>query len=192
MDIQKINWRVYIDESSRVDPDDFFKAFNTWIPDSPEVFVDVVDYKHVQDGPLVWLAGHHVDFALDGTGRRLSLLLSVKTPQEGGNEQKVAGALLKVLQACERLEAAPELGGKVRFKAGELDFLINDRAIAPNNEATDGVVRPVVKKVLDSVFGPSAYALERKEDTRQRYTLAVVAQTPKGIQDLISGLTVIA
>src|SRR5690606_15524340 len=70
MNLQNIQWKLHLDESTVGNPHDWFKAFGTWIPDSPEVFVDVADYSHVQDGPVIFLSGHNECYSLDATGRR--------------------------------------------------------------------------------------------------------------------------
>ena len=83
INLQNIQWKLHLDESAVGTPHEWFKAFAPWIPDSPEVFVDVADYAHVEDGPVVFLSGHNVCYSLDSAGRRHGLLYERRQPAEG-------------------------------------------------------------------------------------------------------------
>src|SRR4051812_37318649 len=104
MNLQFINWKLHLENPAEAEPDEWFKVFNGWIPDSPEIFVDVADYRHVQDGPVTILVGHYVNYSLDSTGRRLGLLYDYKHPMEGGNRDKLRSSLLGLLRVAKRLE----------------------------------------------------------------------------------------
>jgi hypothetical protein len=39
MNLQNIQWKLHLDEKTVGDPHDWFKAFATWIPDSPELIL---------------------------------------------------------------------------------------------------------------------------------------------------------
>ena len=103
MDLQYLNWKLYLENPAEAEPDEWFKVFNGWIPDSPEIFIDVADYKHVQDGPVTVLVGHYVNLSLDAGGRTLGLLYDYKHPMAGSNEEKLKSSLLGLLRAALRL-----------------------------------------------------------------------------------------
>ena len=89
MNLQFLNWKIFLDNPAEVESEEFFRVWNAWIPDSPEVFVDVADYAHVNDGPLIVLVGHYLNFSLDSGDRRLGLLYDYKQPMEGANDEKL-------------------------------------------------------------------------------------------------------
>lgn len=188
MDLQYLNWKVYLDNPAEAEPHDWFKVWNGWIPDSPEVFVDVADYAHVQDGPVVILVGHYLNLSLDHTGRRLGLLYDYKHPMDGGNEEKLKSSLLGLLRAAKRLEDEAGFGKKPRFNAGELRFIVNSRAIAPNSAETLASVGPELSKVLARAYGEGAFTLEHLSDPRQRFMVQVKAKTSPSLADLIQRL----
>jgi hypothetical protein len=188
MDLQYLNWKVYLENPAEAEPHEWFKVLNGWIPDSPEVFVDVADYQHVQDGPVVILVGHYLNLSLDHTGRRLGLLYDYKHPMEGSNEEKLKSGLLGLLRAAKRLEDESGFGKKPKFKAGELRFIVNSRAVAPNSAETLDAVKPELAKVLARAFGEGAFAIEHIADPRQRFMVQVKATGNPSLADLIQRL----
>ncbi|MBI4178603.1 hypothetical protein HY522_04145 [bacterium] len=188
MDIQKINWKVFLEDPAPADPDIFFRVFNTWIPDSPEIFVDVADYRHVHDGPLTALIGHHTDYWLDETDGRRGLLYNRRTRTEGSNKSKLTKSLRDILSACRRLEADPAFGGKLRFSGKELLFLINDRAIAPNTPETYRAVKPDLEEILARAAGGAESALEHLADDRRRFSVKIKFERPQNLGEMISRL----
>jgi len=188
MDLQYLNWKVYLDNPAEAEPDEWFKVFNGWIPDSPEIFIDVADYKHVQDGPVTVLVGHFLNLSLDHSGRRLGLLYDYKHPMAGDNEEKLKSSLLGLLRAAKRLEDEAGFGHKPKFKAGQLRFIVNSRAIAPNSAETLESVKPELVKVLARVFGEGAFSVEHLADPRQRFMVQITAKGNPALADLIQRL----
>ena len=177
MDLQNIQWKIHLNNGAAMEPHEWFKALGTWIPDSPEVFVDVADYSHVEDGPVVFLSGHSVCYSLDGTGRRLGLLYERRQPAEGSNAEKLNESLLSLLQHSALLEADTSFTHKPDFLAGDIKFIVNNRGIAPNNDATFAIVKPELEALLDKVYGAGAYTMTREPDARQRFMVHVKANT---------------
>lgn len=188
MDIQKINWKIFIEDPAAADPDRFFKVFNTWIPDDPEVFVDVADYQHVHDGPLVALVGYYTDYWLDATDRRPGLLYNRRLPVEGPNGEKLTRSFGEILRAAVRLQQDPEFQGRLRFRKDEFLFIINDRGVAPNTKETFDAVRPDIENFLDAVYGKNKYSLEHLNSPKQRFSVKISVQQAPEIESLIQRL----
>ncbi len=188
MNLQNIQWKLHLAEGSAPDPHEWFKAFGTWIPGSPEVFVDVADYSHVQDGPVIFLSGHNVVYSLDGVGRRLGLLYERRQPAEGSNPEKLHESLTSLLKHAALLEADATFKDKPKFLAGDLKFLVNNRGIAPNNDATLAAVKPELDALLNKVYGEGAYTLTREPDARQRFTVYVKAKAPVTVAEALKKL----
>lgn len=173
MNIQKINWKVFIVNPAAAKPDVFFKVFNTWIPDSPEIFVDVADYQHVHDGPKIALVGHDADFWLDDTGRRRGILYNRRRPMDGSNEEKLAETLRAILKAGVRLEQDPAFQGKLKFAPTELLFIINDRAIAPNKKKTFEELNSELGGFFRRVFDVNRFSIEQDPNPLQRFSVKI-------------------
>ncbi|MBI2340141.1 MAG: hypothetical protein HYU99_07250 [Deltaproteobacteria bacterium] len=194
MNLQKINWKIYFknpEAACRVaaKPDIFFKVFNSWIPNSPEIFVDVADYKHVHDGPLILLAGYYADYALDLTSRRLGFLYSRKQPMEGSAKEKIKLSLLEILKAADRLENDPAFEGKLKFATNEFLFIINDRALAPNTPETFTGIKPVLQDVLSKALENKEFNLEHLSNPKQRFSVKMTAKREAGLKEMIDRLS---
>ena len=188
MNLQYLNWKIYLENPDAAEPDEWFKVLSTWIPDAPEIFIDVADYKHVQDGPVTLLVGHYVNYSLDATGRRLGLLYDYKHPLEGANEEKLLSSLQGLLRVAKRLEEDPGFKAAPKFKTGELRLIVNSRAAAPNTPGTLEAVKPDLSRVLAKAYGEGGFSLEHLADPRQRFTVQVTAKAAPGLGELLKRL----
>jgi hypothetical protein len=190
MNLQYLNWKIYLENPAAAEPDEWFKVLSTWIPDAPEIFIDVADYKHVQDGPVTLLVGHYVNYSLDANGRRLGLLYDYKHPIEGTNEEKLLSSLQGVLRVAKRLEEDPGFASKSKpeFKAGDLRLIVNSRAVAPNTPETLEAVKPDLVKVLAKAYGEGGFSLEHLTDPRQRFMVQVIAKGTPNLSEVIKRL----
>ena len=189
INLQNIQWKLHLDESTVGDPHDWFKAFAPWIPDSPEVFVDVADYAHVTDGPVIFLSGHVTCYTLDKTNGRHGLLYERRQPAEGSNAEKLRESLKTLLEHAARLEGDATFAIKPKFLAHDLKFIVNNRGIAPNDDATLAAVKPELSALLDAVYGAGNYALEREQDKRQRFAVHVKAKSPATVDGTLQALS---
>lgn len=188
INLQNIQWKLHLDEATVGDPHDWFKVFATWIPDSPEVFVDVADYTHVVDGPVIFLSGHNTCYSLDKTSGRHGLLYERRQPAEGTNPEKLRESLRTLLEHASRIEGDATFKVKPKFLAGDVKFIVNNRAIAPNNDATLAAVKPELSALLDTVYGAGNYTLEREQDVRQRFMVHVKAKAPVTVAEALAKL----
>ncbi len=188
MDIQKINWKIYIENPDKTRPDDFFKVFNSWIPASPEIFIDVADYQHVQDGPLTVLVGHDADYWLDATDRRVGLLYNHRQPMEGSNAQKLQRTFVDALSAARRLEREAELGGRIRFRTDEFLFLINDRGLAPNTGQTYTGLKPDMEEWAAGIFGKNSFSLDHQSQPQKRFSVKITSLHKNPLDSLLKKL----
>lgn len=178
MDLQKINWKLYFENPQVVNPDDFFRVFNTWIPSSHEVFIDVADYHHVEDGPWTLLVGHFEDYCLDHTDRRLGFVYNRKQVLDGTLEERLKKTLGSVIRASLRLEGDPIFQGKLKFKTNEFLFLINDRALAPNTQETYTSFNPDLDHFFSHLLGKKNFSLEWQNNPKERFSVTMKAAKP--------------
>ena len=123
-----------------VDEAKFIDVFHDWIRRGalPETLIDVVDYRHVPRGPRVMLISHEASISMDRTDDRLGLMYQRKAARPGSCAFRVLATLEMALMACELLEREPRLPG-LRFNGEEFLFVVNDRRLAPDNEAMASV-----------------------------------------------------
>ena len=105
IDLQKINVKFYLAEDAVLSPEDAFRIFSQWIPETKdEVLIDVADYQHVPQGPKTVLVGHEANYTLDNTDGRYGLLYGQKATAQGSNAERLKSAIASALKACRRLE----------------------------------------------------------------------------------------
>lgn len=177
MNLQHVNAKIPVDGQLGVDPGEFIKIFHRWVADQSmdELLIDVADYRHVPAGPGVMLIGLDADYSLDNQRHRCGLLYNRKAPLEGSNEDRLLQAFRSAAKACTLLES--ELAG-LRFSRQELELFFNDRALAPNNEATFEYCQQMVPAFLEKQFAGNSFQIEYHRDPRSRFGLNVQFEKP--------------
>lgn len=188
INLQNVQWKIHLDEATVGDHHDWFKVFSTWIPDSPEVFVDVADYSHVTHGPVIFLSGHNECYSLDNTTGRHGLLYERRQPVETETPETLRASLKTTLAHAARAEDDATFKVKPKFLAGDVKFIVNNRAIAPNTDETFAALKPELATLFDAVYGAGAYTLEREQDPRQRFMVHVKAKAPVSVAEALAKL----
>ena len=78
MESVKYDLKLFLQDSSQVNLEAFIPVFHDWIQHQrlDELLIDVVDYRHVHDGPAVMLIAHDAHYAIDVADGRMGLLYS--------------------------------------------------------------------------------------------------------------------
>ena len=189
MDLQKINLKFYLADGHGIPAETWFKVFNEWVPTvTEEVLIDVADYSHVSEGPVTLLVGHDANYSIDNHHNRLGLLYQRKQPLDGNLFDRIRGVFLRTIEACSRLEAEPELEGRVKFSGDEVQFALNDRLLAPNSEETLSSVQPELEGVLNLIYAGAAFTLVRNPDPYQQLTLDIKTEGTWDIGTLLKNI----
>lgn len=189
IDLQKINVKFYLAEDASLSPEEAFRIFSQWIPETTdEVLVDVADYDHVPQGPKTVLVGHEANYTLDNSDGRYGLLYGQKATASGSNAERLRAAIAASLKACQRMEQAADSPTTARFVGSEAVVVINDRLRASNDDATLEQIRADLDTVLGELFAGAATQLEREGDARERLTIRVRAEGNFDTAALLSNL----
>ena len=189
MDAQRIEIKLYLENEDAMSPEDAFRAFNAWIPETgDEVLVDVADYSHVESGPKTLLVGHEANYALDNTDSRWGVSCSRKQALDGQLADRIRQVVSQALKVCRRLETEADFEGVVKFRGNELLITVNDRLNAPNTEATAAEFEPHLRTVLDQMFAGEEVALARDPDPRQRYSVRATTEASLEVAALLANL----
>lgn len=161
MEIQHINVKLSLREPETLDLERLVPIFHAWIQSQAreEILIDVADYRHVPDGPGVMLIGHEANYSVDNTDHRLGIRYNRKAPVEGSTQDRLAQAARAALTACQALESHPDLQGELRFDGQEVEIIINDRLLAPNQAATRLALEPEFQSFFRSLFAGGEFAL---------------------------------
>ena len=187
MEAQKLQVKLFA--KSEIDDVALVPVFHAWIREKvveDELLIDVADYAHVPDGPGIVIIGHQADYYVDRDGGRQGLTYSRKRLAEGDFEARVEGAFKRALEACVRLEGDDAL--KASFGTDEVLFRIQDRLLAPNDEATVAAVTPAVQKVLAKLYPGATTEIESVGEPREPLTLRIKAASEDGASALLARL----
>lgn len=172
-------WKFPILSKTAPDAWAFFRAFANWIPDAPEIYVDVADYRHVPGGVQIILVGHYHDVFLDASDGVLGVTFSIKRPQSGDDAAQLVTSLNQALAALTRLEDDPIFSGILKFDRARFSLTINDRATLTNDQSSLAVLSPSLTSALKEVFPGQNHELSLlATDPRRRLGVAVNAITP--------------
>ena len=188
IELQHINVKLMVKDPENVDLEAVVPVFHTWIQGQifDELLLDVADYSHVPDGPGIVLIGHEADYALDNTDGRLGVRYNRKAPWPGRNRERLAQATRAALSAFERLEQ----DFNFHFNNREIEIVINDRLLAPNNQAARKAAEPELRAFLDQLFSGEKYSLAYPSEPRRLFGVTVIAAREFPTQELLTRLSI--
>jgi len=163
--------------------------FHEWIRQSavPGLLIDVVDYRHVPDGPAVQLIGHEADYLLDRAEGPLGLSYNRKRLASTEGCQSLIEGLRNCLTACAAMERDPTLG--IRFDAGRLRFISNDRLALPNDDAGAKRALALLHQAWGGVLAEGEGSLERVgSDPRSRLAVELRSPQPLDVSSVLERL----
>ena len=191
MELQHCNATVFLSGGAELDLDGCLSIFHDWIrqQNGEELLVDVADYRHVRGGPELILIGHEGDYYLEREGGSLGLRYSRKAALEGSNAGRIRQAFRAALTACRRLDRDAALTGGVAARSDGLEFMVNDRLLAPHTPETFAEVQPDLEAALAEPLGEGNFFLAPEGESRGRFTVTIALQTPFDVSDLLERLS---
>jgi len=176
MNLQHITFKIFVDGKLTADWEQFINIFHGWVATQsmPEMMIDVADYRHVPNGPGVVMVGRDADYYMDNTAGKPGLRYVCKAKHDADNEAQIQQAFTNAASACVRLES--ELAG-LKFSRTDFELTVNDRAVAPNNDATQAALEKELPTILEKVLGASA-TIEIQKDARKLSGCQIKASSP--------------
>ncbi len=192
LNLQHLNLKLFVQNPETISLEAFIPVFHQWIQKklTEEMLLDVADYQHVPSGPGVMLIGHEMNLSVDEGEGRLGLLYNRKTKEEGDNTKKILQVLKSTFRYAQKLEQEPTLKGKLIFKTNEMQWIVNDRLLAPNNEENFQQTSGEIKKVLEKVYG-TALTFSNSSDPRKRLILNIQTEGGPSLDQVIQKLEIL-
>jgi hypothetical protein len=189
IELQHVNIKLYLKDND-LDLAAVIPVFHSWIQDQifDELLIDVADYRHVHQGPGLMVIGHEADYSLDQTDGILGLRYNRKSPLRGTNLERITQATRAAIIAAQRLEADARLNRKLTFNGQDIQLIINDRLLAPNDQPTRDAAKPDLQIFADKLFGHSGYSLSFDPDPRHLLSATIHASKPFSTGDLLNRL----
>jgi len=169
IELQHISVKLLLKEQEGIDLAALVPVFHGWIQNQifDELLIDVADYRHVPDGPGVMLIGNEADYSVDNTDGRLGVRYARKTIQNSNNQERLRQAARSAFAACLRLEGDPALNQKFRFNGRDIEIVVNDRLLAPNNSETRQAIEPIVHDFADKLLSKGRYEIAWQTNPRR-------------------------
>jgi len=196
MDTVKYELKIFLEDASGVELEEFIPVFHDWIQTQQleELLIDVADYRHVPEGPGVVLVAHDAHYAMDLAEGRLGLLYSRRRETHPSRcaIQGVADRLRSVwhcaLTACQRLGAHPGLHGRLQFRGNELLLRCNDRLQAPNTPAAYDELCQYLEPFLATLYPGQRVEVEHVSEHTSRLTVGIKVAEPSDVDTLLTRL----
>jgi hypothetical protein len=178
MNSNKIALKLYAKSSPLPDTIRFVEVFHDWIKKGvlSELMIDVIEYGHVERGPIVLFVGHESDYAIDMSEGRagLSYLRKRVKADIPGDSLALTDSFARVLNVADKLATDERLGG---FQVGRDEVLLRlvDRLNAPNTDATFEAARSELELVASAALGKSAKLTREADDPREAFAVRIRA-----------------
>jgi hypothetical protein len=124
--------------------------FHEWIQNdiiSEHLTIDVVDYKHVPDGPGIMLIMHEGNISIDFENNEIGLLYIRKQPLSETLLENIIKIKSILIFFINELENHKSLKGKICFN-GNYKIISNDRLHLPDNDSSKDLLIKNLKKVF--------------------------------------------
>jgi hypothetical protein len=174
---------------------EFIPVFHRWIQThavEDHLLIDVADYAHVVAGPGVVLVASEANFYFDFGGNRPGLLYTRKTASPGSFADRLRVAVASCLKTAVLLEQEPAFAGRLRFNTNELLIRLNDRLLAPNNDATYADVKSDIESLAADLYSDSPIKLERVGTKENLFEVLIKSSTSPTTSSLLEKLGALA
>jgi len=152
-------------------PDDILPIFQRWIQDHSVggMLIDVIDYKHVPEGPGIVLIADEADFAYDLADGQIGLHYVRKRDLPDDLESALRLCFSRALEAARALEA--EAPDDLLFDYGGAKISFLDRMRYRNTPETFENVRAEMTEILSRIFSASVTLARVYDDPRSLFAL---------------------
>lgn len=182
--MQHFKVKFYAKDNPPVPAEKLIPIYHRWIQQSAlpgHTLFDVSDYQHVPAGPGVLLVANEALITLDTFHDRTGVTYTRRTVLDGSDVDRLRSAIRAALHVCHLLEQ--EIG--IEFDGAEIEIGVNDRQLAPNTDETFQQLEPAISQVLDGLWGPDSYDLERQGDARELFRVRAKKHKPAGVWQLV-------
>ncbi len=152
-------------------PDDILPIFQRWIQEHrlAGMLIDVIDYKHVPDGPGVVLIADEADLAYDLTDGETGLYYIRKRDLPDGLDEALRLVFRGALDAALALEA--EAPGDIVFNFGSAKVSFLDRMHYRNTPEVIADAGAIITELLSGIYGQPVTVSRFYDDPRALFAL---------------------
>ena len=189
--LQRFGLKLFLEPDAAVNVSTFIPVFHRWIQTHAVdgLLIDVADYTHLSDGPSVLLAGYEGNYAIDRSEGRIGLYYYRKQVAMGSLVERFVAAGRTLLKAGILLEADEAVGPVCRFRGDEIQFVANDRLLAPATPETTAALKPALDAFSATLFNEKAHGELEPSKRQDRLRVGLRATRSRPLQDLLTNLS---
>ena len=186
---RRLGVKFSLKQQPTLKPEDILPIFQRWIQEHSieGMLIDVIDYKHVPEGPGIVLIADEFDLAYDLSDGVIGLYYVRKRelPDTLGDTLRLV--ISRALAAARALEA--EAPGDIVFdyRSAKISFL--DRIHYRNEPESFEAIRSIMTETLSGIFGANVEVTRQYDDPRAVFALRCAVESANfDIEALIARL----
>ena len=150
---RRLGVKFNLKQQPTLEPEDILPIFQRWIQDHTleGMLIDVIDYKHVPEGPGVVLIADEADLAYDLTDGEIGLYYIRKRDLPDELDEALRIVFRGALEAALALEA--EAPGDIVFDFGSAKISFLDRMHYRNTAEVFSETRSIMTELLGGIYG---------------------------------------
>jgi hypothetical protein len=174
---KRISVKFFAQNPEVVDVAAFTPVLQRWIQETrgEGLLIDVVDYKHMHEGPGIILIGDEGDYSYDLRDGRPGVMYVLKRYDEDTLQGILQTSFRRVLDAALQLETEGSLNG-LRFNYGEAKIEFLDRLNYPNTAESLKALHSELQSFVDSRFGSTVKIEPAHDDPRETFAVKLSAE----------------
>ncbi|MGB0562925.1 MAG: hypothetical protein ACPGVO_14155 [Spirulinaceae cyanobacterium] len=152
--------------------------FHDWIRERkiPGVLLDVVDYRHVPEGPGIMLITHEINYAMEHGGGEYGLSAQLKIAEGETHTDRLINLVQRTAKFGAILEADSRVAGQIKLQDNQFYYIANDRLNFPNTDEAFAEVKGELEAAAKNIYPGKTVTVTRVEnDPRERLTALVAA-----------------
>ena len=168
---KRLGVKFSLKQAPQLQPADILPVFQRWIQEHavPGMLIDVIDYKHVPEGPGVVLVADEADYAYDLGEGQAGLHYVRKRDLPASLPAALRLAFHHALQAAQALEAEAPDDLVFDYTAVKISFI--DRMNYRNQQEAFDAVRAEVAEIVSDIYGAPVETSRVNDDPRRLFAL---------------------
>ncbi len=173
----------------RIQPDDLAPIFQRWIQEHTVdgMLIDVIDYKHVPEGPGVILIADEGDYGYDLSDGQIGLQYIRKRDLPDNLPDALRLTFRQALSAARQLES--EAPGDLAFDYLSAKITFLDRMRYRNTSERFDELHDEISSALSGIYGASVRLERCYDDPRFNFALRSTVNGDLPADDVVEGLT---
>ena len=181
MDLDRFCVKLFATSGADIDEAHYINIFHEWIrQDMLEgLLLDVVDYRHVPNGPGIMLIAHETNYAMDRLGGEFGVYAQRKLGEGTTHTEKIVALVKATAKFGALLEADSRLEGELQLDGSGFLYMTNDRLQAPNADETFAALKSDLEAAAATLYPGQGVTVSRVEnDARDRLAVRVSVSQP--------------